>query len=260
MDPDALWRRFADHLARLYAGVAAPAVEHGPGWLAVLSNEQHTDVNICVLLSDATRRSSEDLIGVLDGAAVPGVVSVSSSLDGRVTEPLRAAGFAAAPLSEPLMWLDFRPPRAPSEFEIQRVETGDELARAIDVAAEAHGLERDLLARVLARDVHAGEDVTTWIAWSGGEAASVAWVTLDPQVGVWQMMTSPRHRRRGAARAVLTAALDELWDESTEGAFLWSSPAGRPLYERVGFRVVDERRVWVLGGDEAGGLAIGQPG
>jgi hypothetical protein len=43
-------------------------------------------------------------------------------------------------------------------------------------------------------------------------------------------------------------ALNELWNDDTEGAFLWASPAGRPLYEGVGFVAVTERRVWVLGG------------
>ena len=259
MDADALWRRFAAHLARLYAGAADPTVERGSGWLALLSNQPHTDVNLCVLLSDATRRSSEDLVRLFERAGVPGAVSVSSALDDGAVEPLRAAGFVPAPLSEPLMWLASRPPRGGSEFDVRRVETDDELVRAIDVAAEAHGIERGLLTRLLTREVHADEDITTWIAWSGEEAASVAWVTLDSQVGVWQMMTSPRHRRRGAGRATLTTALDELWNDETEGAFLWASPAGRPLYERVGFTVVDERRVWVLGGDEAANVAIGHP-
>jgi hypothetical protein len=35
MDADALWRRFAAHLARLYAGAADPTVERGSGWLAL---------------------------------------------------------------------------------------------------------------------------------------------------------------------------------------------------------------------------------
>jgi GNAT superfamily N-acetyltransferase len=259
MDADALWRRFADHLARLYAGVANPTIERGSGWLAVLSNEQHTDVNICVLLSDATRRSSEAVVRVLDRAEVPGVVSVSSSFDHDTVEPLRAAGLVAAPSSEPLMWLDSPPPRAAAAFDVRRAATPQELSRAIEVAAEAHVIDGGLLTRLLTRDVHADEDVTTWIAWSGEDAASVVWVTRDSQVGVWQMMTPPRHRRRGAGRAVLTTALDDLWNDETEGAFLWASPAGRPLYERVGFTVVDERRVWVLGGDEAANLAIGHP-
>jgi GNAT superfamily N-acetyltransferase len=258
MDTDALWLEFAGHLARLYEPVDA-AVERGPGWLAVLSREQHTDVNISVLLSDATQGSSGELVRLVEAAGVPAVVSVPAELDEGVLEPLRSAGFVPEPLSEPLMWLDSRPSSSADDFEIRRVRSHEELSVAIEVAAEGHGFEPAMLSRILSRDVGADEDVTTWIAWSGGEAASVAWLTHGPRIGVWQMNTPPRHRRRGAARATLLAALHELWDAGTAGAFLWASPAGRPLYEGVGFSAVAERRVWVLGGDEAGSAAIGQP-
>jgi hypothetical protein len=257
MDTDALWLRFADHLARLYAPVG-PTFERGPGWLAVISREQHTDINICVLLSDATQRSSEALVCLVKTVDVPAVVSVPTELDEGTLEPLQGAGFVPEPLSEPLMWLGSRPSQSAGDFVIRRVRTREDLSRAIEVAAEGHGFEPALLSRVLSRDVQADQDVATWIAWSDEEAASVAWLTSGPKIGVWQMNTPARHRRRGAARQTLAAALNELWDDETEGAFLWASPAGRPLYERVGFTVVAERRVWVLGGDEAASIAVGQ--
>ena len=258
METDALWLEFTGHLARLYAPVA-PTVKRGPGWLAVLSREPHTDVNICVLLSDATRERSAELVRLVETVGMPAVVSVPTTLDDGPLEPLRRAGFVPEPLSEPLMWLGSRPSPVAGDFEIRRVRNGGELSQAIEVAAEGHGFERSMLSRILSRDVHADEDVATWIAWSGDEAASVAWLTAGSRIGVWQMNTPPRHRRRGAARATLVAALNELWDDGTEGAFLWASPAGRPLYEDVGFVAVAERRVWVLGGDEAASAAIGQP-
>jgi hypothetical protein len=155
------------------------------------------------------------------------------------------------------MWLDSRPAGPVGDFEVRRVERADELALAIEVAAEGHGFEPGMLARILSRDLQA-EDVATWIAWSGDDAASVAWLTLGSRIGVWQMNTPARHRRRGAARQTLATALAEVWDGATEGAFLWASPFGRPLYEGIGFAAVDEREVWVLGGDEAGSSAIGQ--
>lgn len=259
MDADGLWLRFGEHLARLYAA-AGPTVERGPGWLAVLSREQHTDVNICVLLSDATRGSSEALVQLVEAAEVPAVVSVSTGLDEGTLEPFLSAGFVPEQLSEPLMWLDSCPPPPSGRFDVRRVRTNEELSRAIDVAAEGHGFEPAMLSRILARPVDPDEDVATWIAWSGEEAASVAWLTFGREIGVWQMNTPPRHRRRGAARETLAAALNDVWDDETEGAFLWASPAGRSLYERTGFRGVAERRVLVLGGDEAGSIAIGQPG
>jgi predicted acetyltransferase len=73
------------------------------------------------------------------------------------------------------------------------------------------------------------------------------------------MMTPARHRRKGAARAALTTALDRIWSDDTEGAFLWSTPAGRPFYESVGFASVDDATSWTLGADPELLAAIGQP-
>jgi len=94
---------------------------------------------------------------------------------------------------------------------------------------------------------------------AGEEPISVAWVTPGPRIGVWEMMTPARHRRKGAARAALTGALDAVWGDATEGAFLWSPPAGRPFYESVGFAPVDEAVSWTLGAEPEFLAAIGQP-
>jgi hypothetical protein len=72
-------------------------------------------------------------------------------------------------------------------------------------------------------------------------------------------MTPAGHRRKGAARAALTSALEVVWGRETEGAFLWSTPAGRPFYESVGFAAVDEAVSWTLGADQEFLAAIGQP-
>jgi len=55
----------------------------------------------------------------------------------------------------------------------------------------------------------------------------------------------------------LTAALDDVWNYTTRGATLWSTPAGRPLYESVGFAAVAEGISWVPAGYEAEVAALG---
>ena len=128
------------------------------------------------------------------------------------------------------------------------------------ICAEGHAIDDQILARVLARDPSRDDDVSTWIAWEGDEPISVVWLTHGDGIGVWEMMTPPAHRQRGAARAVLTAALAQSWQPSVTGAFLWATPAGRPLYESLAFRALDEPTIWVTPGGEAGNLAVGQPG
>ena len=120
-------------------------------------------------------------------------------------------------------------------------------------------MEEALLARVLERDPGVDDGVSTWIAWDVDEPVSVVWLTHGDRIGVWEMMTAPEHRRRGAARAALGAALATTWENSTQGAFLWASPAGRALYEALGFDALDEPSIWVTAGSEAASLAVGQP-
>jgi GNAT superfamily N-acetyltransferase len=100
-------------------------------------------------------------------------------------------------------------------------------------------------------DAVAAGTVICWVAWDGDEAAATGWVTTgEGFLGVWEMTTSPRHRRRGAARAVLTTALAAHASEAEAGSILWASPMGRPLYESLGFVTFDDVVPWVRGGTE----------
>lgn len=74
------------------------------------------------------------------------------------------------------------------------------------------------------------------------------------------MMTPPRHQRRGAGRCLLANALAESWTPETQQALLLSTPAGRRLYESLGFRAVDEVVTCHRGLEDDVLEAIGQPG
>ena len=260
MDALALWTTYAEHVARLFRAAPHLTRSRGDAWFAVLTREDHADVNQCVLAPGATAADAEHVVSLIADADVPAVVSVSSGADAVVTEPLVRAELRREALPEPLMWCTSRPGGGGGAFAVARVRSPSELRRAIAVCAAGHSIDEGLLARLLHREVGDGEDVSTWAAYDGDEPISVVWLTRGERIGVWEMMTPPAHRRRGAARAVLGAALAEAWLPSTEGAFLWASPLGRPLYESSGFRAVDEPSVWVTKGAEAASLAVGQPG
>jgi GNAT superfamily N-acetyltransferase len=112
--------------------------------------------------------------------------------------------------------------------------------------------------RTLAPLADLGDRVMAWLAYAGDEAISVVWATPGPRIGIWSMMTPPQHRRKGGGRAALTCALAQLWDSGTEGAFLFSTPAGRPFYESVGFTAVDDATTWTSGASDEFLAAIGQ--
>jgi len=255
VDAAGLWSSFARHLQLVYPGGRSRYVRGGPRWWAVVTGEEHPDLNLCGLTSEATARDARDMTETIAGLGVSCAATVSAALGDDVAAVLAAMGYERAPKREPLMWCDVPPSPSPTAFRIARAETPDDVAVAVAVAAEGHGIQG--LHQVIER--HPGSDgpVTAWLAWDGDEAVSVVWLTMDREIGVFAMMTPARHRRRGAGRAVLTAALAATWDEDTTGALLWSSPMGRPLYESIGFRVVEECAIWMLGGTAELLAAIG---
>ena len=185
-------------------------------------------------------------------------MSVASSVPAAITERLAAAGFARAPARSRSCGAHAGPRLTTNGLRVEQVRSGTDREKAIAIIADAHAMAPDVARRALAQLPDPGDRVSAWLAFDGDEAISVAWVTPGPRIGVWEMMTPARHRRRGGARAALTSALDGSGATATEGAFLWSTPAGRPFYESVGFAAVDEAVSFTLGADPEFLAAIGQ--
>jgi hypothetical protein len=258
VDAAALWETFADHAARVRPGGRAPARGSGTGWFAMLTGEAHPDLNECVLTSRAGAGDAAELVAFLAAADVPALVSVASGATREVTAPLAAAGFERAPTREPLMWCPARPPRATAGLRVEEVRAAPQRERALAIIAEAHLMAVEVADRALAPLPDPDGRVAAWLALDGDEPVSVVWATPGPRIGIWSMMTPAPHRRKGGARAVLTCALEALWGPDTEGAFLFSTPAGRPFYEAMGFTAVDETTTWTRGASAEFLAAIGQ--
>jgi ribosomal protein S18 acetylase RimI-like enzyme len=61
---------------------------------------------------------------------------------------------------------------------------------------------------------------------------------VGEDTAVWFVATLPHARRRGRADAILRRLLLDARERGRRTASLQASPAGRPLYERLGFRTV----------------------
>ena len=259
MDAAALWETFAEHAPRVKPGGRAPARGSGNGWFAMLTGEAHPDLNECVLTSRAVAADAVDLVAFIAAAEVPALVSVASGAGADVTAPLAAAGFRRAPAREPLMWCPRRPPRQTGGLRVEQVRSPAGRERAIAIISGAHLMAPEIADRTLAPLPDPGGRVMAWLAYDGDEPISVVWATPGARIGIWSMMTPAAHRRKGGGRAVLTTALEALWSAGTEGAFLFSTPAGRPFYEAVGFSTVDDAATWTHGASAEFLAAIGQP-
>jgi GNAT superfamily N-acetyltransferase len=75
-----------------------------------------------------------------------------------------------------------------------------------------------------------------YLGWLDGEPVATTTIYLTAGVaGVYFVMTVPEARRRGIGAAITLAALREARDSGTTHAVLGSSPAGRSVYESLGF-------------------------
>ncbi len=208
MDTERLWQAFARQGATLYSGPPRFVGRVEPRWFAILTGEPNLDLNICGLHGSADATDADALLGVVDGVGAPTVIPVSLGVAPATTDVLRAVGFE--PLApEAAMWRPALPLEvAPSPFIVHRAAADDDLADADRILAEAHGTSPGTVDRVFNLDGWRSGRLGCWVAREGTDPVSSVWLTWEGGlVGVWEMMTSPRHRRRGAGRAVLTAAL-----------------------------------------------------
>ena len=89
-----------------------------------------------------------------------------------------------------------------------------------------------------------GGDYHLWVGYVAGHpvTCAVAHVAGDV-VGIHLVATLPEARRRGYGAAITGRAANSVPDLP---AVLQASDLGRPVYERIGFRVVSHFDLWIL--------------
>ena len=255
-DPDAVWGVFGRHMNALYGPPPGHQFESGPGHFICLSGAPHLELNFAAAYGTATRADIAGIARLLDERALPTVIGVAPHLAPLAGRILTGPEYVRLAQAEPLMWFDGAPPRPEDgPFAIREVGSERDRAAFFDVIAAAKGLDP----AALAGNYALAGSTRAWLAWDGDEALSgVVLTTEGSAIGVWEMMTAPGHRRRGAGQAVLTAAMSAAWAPGVEGFFLWSTPLGRPLYASVGYRVLSETGVWTRAATEEELRAVGQ--
>ena len=148
-----------------------------------------------------------------------------------------------------------RPAEAPSgeraggeRYRVDRVTTLEDLGAACRLAADAFGLPLDSVARVLDPGKLATPDVDIFLTRRSGQPVSTVLTTGAGEViGIWNRGTPPAFQRQGAGRATLEAAMAYHRGRGARLFYLGATPAGKPLYDRAGFRTVEETPIWVAG-------------
>ena len=264
MDPGLavdLWRTYAAHAECMFARGPAPRTVLGDTTFLTLSGADHVDLNQAGVFGQATAADAGEIARLVTDAGHPVLLGRSSTVSAGIMKPLETAGFRPMTATEHLFWIPGVPTEHLSTFDVRRIETQADIEAMQAMFLEVHGYEPRLTATFHGDAIRSDEGVTGWIAWDRDQAASLAFVTqVGTSLGLWEVMTPVQHRRRGAARAVVATALRMVASSSSspiERTVLWSSPAGRPLYDALGFSVGDTVQAWVVGASEADLAAVG---
>ncbi|MEV6373712.1 GNAT family N-acetyltransferase [Micromonospora musae] len=82
---------------------------------------------------------------------------------------------------------------------------------------------------------------------TGKPAGTGLGIVTNGVVGVFNIAVAPSARGRGLGRAITETVLSDGIAAGAEAAYLHSSEMGRPLYESMGFRVVEDWTVFLAG-------------
>lgn len=238
-EPAEAVRRAHRLLARLVPGADERTDQHGVGAIEIpvamptmsgLLLPDHA-VDAAHLRSVASRFTTRGMPWSLNviGAAPPAITELAEEL-------------GMAPTVSPTMVMPLHAhPAAGQEGGTDRVlqvSTAADRRRWTATCDRAFGLPVGTSGSLMAAAVVAAPEIRTYLVLRDGIPVATAVSTLDDLgwLGLFCVATVPEARRTGTAERLMRFAVQEGASRGAHTAFLETTPAGRPLYERIGFR------------------------
>ncbi len=243
------WRLAGEALAICYRASPGYEARLTPHSSLIVSGEPIADLNYAVIDQGPQAEAQlRDYVHLIQARGLAIIVFLTADIAGHLASTARALGLQDA---GPVPLMVYQPAAAPtgaSALKVERV-TGESALRASNAtAASAFGIPVDAVNRVWAPAVLDGPGVDIFLAWHGSTPLSTVWTTrAGATVGIWAMGTAAEHQRKGAGRAVLQHAIRYHSERGATTFYLLATAAGKPLYERVGFRTFTEGTIWVAG-------------
>jgi hypothetical protein len=182
-----------------------------------LLNERHLPGSIAVL-SPAAEEAAEaaDGLGLVAGGSIP--FMCAHSADARHVE---------------------------HAYVVERVADMDGVKDAADVLGDAYEISPDWIRSMVGPTFPDLPNADLFLTRREGRAlAAVGTGRSASTVGIYAVGTRLAHRRRGAAAAAVSAALDHHVRTGAHLFGLLSDPDAEPLYASLGFSVVDHAQMW----------------
>jgi len=114
------------------------------------------------------------------------------------------------------------------------------------VAAAGFGMPEDLCLRFIGDELWARPGATVYTGYADGRPVTSGFgVRTGRTIGVFTIATAPEARGRGFGAAMTARVVADGAAAGCDVATLQASAMGRPIYERMGFRLVQEYEVYL---------------
>lgn len=249
MGPDEALARadanYYDSMAALAATAVAGEVAERDGVRAVVSGIPVAWLNI-IFVTRPPRDAATALqraVELMDARGVPFVVRIREGLDAASEGAAVDLGLRPGDRVPGMILDDVRSvpnDGAPEGIEVRRV-TKANLDDFLLVNQAGFGIPEDVVRQMITPALFDVLDVEAYVGYAGDEpVASSALVVTHRVAGIYNVATMPEHRRRGLGAALTLHAVRRGREEGCVMASLQASSMGRPVYERIGFRVAAE--------------------
>ena len=138
----------------------------------------------------------------------------------------------------------------PRELEIHVISRPDEARTFWRIDAEGTGLPLDFWApfaeQLAMEGAAAWHPLTMYLGIVRGKPVCISMrIDSDGIGGIYAVVTLPEFRRKGYGAAITAVAAFDGKKAGSTLSYLQSSAMGRPIYEGLGYRLVEEYQFWV---------------
>jgi hypothetical protein len=246
---DALAAAYAATWEYILSAIPGAWTRRVSGTMAAVSTIPLALMNgVWVIGSGGDRELVAELLGEVAAARLPHCLQLRPNPPGELIE--LAAALEMSPQADtPLLTLtelaESKRTLAETSVGLRRLDT-DEWHLHCEVAAAGFGAPYEFFATIASPAMLALPGVGAYLAEEQGVAVATAIaIRVERHVGIFNVGTPSEHRRRGYAGAVTALAVCEAFADGADTAWLVSSPMGRGVYERLGFRLAESWRCWV---------------
>ncbi|GAC27338.1 GNAT family N-acetyltransferase [Brumicola pallidula] len=231
-------------------GPNAHCVMHSGAWIAFSGVQKVADLNMIGITASASNSKFDELLKEAEKRNIDAVLFVAAdavnALKWAAEKGLAAAG--QAPFMEKIMTSS--PVITSNEIKAELCDSS-EVTLGNSLAEKAFSFPEDSVKQAIPLKTYDDPAVDLWMAKTEdnqplGCGSFVSDVDGE-RVGIYAMATPPNGQRRGGGRAVIENAMKYYQAKGVKRFTLAATEVGFPLYQKLGFEVVAEPYVFILG-------------